>query len=444
MASLAGVGQAAFAIESVGLLNDTGQTACYGLDYQQVPCTEETTGDGAPLPGQDARFGRDAAAAMGRLAKVGSGELGFDYTRICMSGETEGSGDCPLPPPMPEDVEHPGRNEWACVRDNVTGLTYTLGNLTQATWAEASSIEEGSYIARANSTKRCNLGSGWRLPARREGYSLSSVDRQIPAVDPTYFPLLARQGYIWWTGDTHSRVPIANWAMEYALWADLGTLQCRDVVPNTFCDPPPEETGGRWVASVQLVNGEWRTSPLTARQRSAERWQVRSDGLVVADTATGLIWDRCTWGQSGTDCSGEGQLFLEWTDAMHVAEIANQQRYKGAYDWRVPNVRELETLVKIDAAWPSINSEVFPNTPSTMYWTSSNSWLIPGISIDAWTVLFREGVVSFQEKTVNPEMYPDRSRIRLVRGGQPLSTFDGVSDRLYYADFDGPPSRLLP
>ncbi|HDS1579868.1 TPA: DUF1566 domain-containing protein [Stenotrophomonas maltophilia] len=44
-----------------------------------------------------------------------------------------------------------------------------------------------------------------------------------------------------------------------------------------------------------------------------------------------------------------------------MAEIANQQRYKGADDWRVPNVRELETLVKIDPAWPAIDLKIFPN-----------------------------------------------------------------------------------
>lgn len=95
----------------MGLLNDTGQTACYGLDYQGVPCTEATTGDGS-LPGQDGRFGRDAAAAMGRLAKIGNGKWGVDYTRICMSGEVEGARDRPSPPPMPEDEEYPGRNDW--------------------------------------------------------------------------------------------------------------------------------------------------------------------------------------------------------------------------------------------------------------------------------------------------------------------------------------------
>ncbi|HEL4846214.1 TPA: DUF1566 domain-containing protein [Stenotrophomonas maltophilia] len=110
---------------------------------------------------------------------------------------------------------------------------------------------------------------------------------------------------------------------------------------------------------------------------------MRNDRLVVADTATGLVWNRCTWGQVGSDCAGEVQLFLEWTDAMQVAEVANRQRYKGAYDWRVPNVRELETLVKIDAAWSAIDGKLFPYTPPTMYWTSSSSWLIPGMSIDA-------------------------------------------------------------
>jgi hypothetical protein len=188
-----------------------------------------------------------------------------------------------------------------------------------------------------------------------------------------------------------------------------------------------------------LANGDWQGTGSAERYRSGERWQIRNDGLVVSDTATGLVWDRCTWGQSGSACEGNGELFTEWSDALRVADIANQRRYKGAYDWRVPNARELETLIKIDRAWSTIDTAIFPNTPPECYWTSSQSWLISGFSIDAWIVRFRDGLVTPIEKTVDPEMYPGRSFVRLVRGGQPAAATDGVSERLFFADFDGPP-----
>ncbi|MEE4379693.1 MAG: hypothetical protein V2J55_19570 [Candidatus Competibacteraceae bacterium] len=74
-------------------LNDTGVTRNDGL-------------------GADHQYGRDPAAAAGVLPKTGSGSKGFDFTKIANDG-TE----------LPDSAAlgtNPG--DWACTRDNVTGL----------------------------------------------------------------------------------------------------------------------------------------------------------------------------------------------------------------------------------------------------------------------------------------------------------------------------------
>ena len=48
-------------------LNDSGQAVCYGNDNTAAPC------DPVGFPGQDGRFGRDAAAADEPLTKQGAG-----------------------------------------------------------------------------------------------------------------------------------------------------------------------------------------------------------------------------------------------------------------------------------------------------------------------------------------------------------------------------------
>jgi hypothetical protein len=57
----------------------------------------------------------------------------------------------------------------------------------------------------------------------------------------------------------------------------------------------------------------------------------------------------------------------------------------------------------------------------------------------AWTVNFANAVVTYFYKVIDPHQYPNRCKVRLVRGGQPWAAFDGVSDRLFFADFEGAP-----
>lgn len=442
-------GSAAHAVEAIGVLNDTGQNVCYDANNNATTCDEASAGDDATAPRQDARFGRDAAAAMGRLPKIGGGEAGFDYTRLCMSGEEEGHGNCASPPPLPEDLENPQPNDWACLRDNVTGLAWTLGDWeVNVNWATASSTADGSYVQHADASARCGLGSGWRLPARREAYSLLNVQRQLPAVDSTYFPILANSLFqAIWTSEPAVWHSTLQWAVSFGAWATLGTVQCRELSSDWPCDQyPPDRTD--FTASVLLVNGAWRQPPPELpggkSTEADERWQIRDDGLVATDSATGLTWDRCGWGQTDATCNGLPTIFYDWNEAMQVARIANEQRHKGFHDWRVPNVRELETLVKIDSA-PAIDLDVFPNTlladTYSYYLTSSQIESLPGVASQIWMVEFVRGVVGVSDKTnYLPDEYPNIGPIRLVRGGSGWEAFDGVSDRLFWSDFDGPPT----
>lgn len=435
----------ASATESVGLLNDTGQIQCYLPNFSMVPCDEDGAGDSSAIPRQDARYGRDAAAAMGRLVKIGGGKDGFDFTRLCMNGDAEGEGDCPLEPPLPADPENPEPTDWACVRDNVTGLTWTLGNdVALATWAEASTLGDNGYIRRANKNSRCGLNVGWRLPTRREGFSIKYFGQVTPGVDADYFLPLANAGETqigFWTTDVNVGFPLLNHVLDFK-WASMsGGGQCREIVPDSICATPPPNTDGRWVGHVLLVNGEWNTVHWPEPEKSrGERWEIRDDGLVITDLATGLTWDRCSWGQSGPDCEGTSPVYLRWADAMQIPTIANQQRYKGHYDWRLPNARELESLVKIDAYEPSIDTNIFPNTVPNYYWTASTNWLAaPSTGNYAWCLNFQNAAVASQRKAPAGQPTPERSRVRLVRGGQQFSAFDGISEILFWADFESAP-----
>jgi Protein of unknown function (DUF1566) len=129
----------------------------------------------------------------------------------------------------------------------------------------------------------------------------------------------------------------------------------------------------------------------------------------VVDTRTGLMWDRCAWGQSGLACATDtGAAGLTWLAALDVPITANGANYKGHNDWRLPNVKELRSLVEECRISPSINEWAFPNTPPGYHWTNS-----PSARLDtaAWDVSFSNGLSSIEFRTVS-------YRVRLVRAGQ--------------------------
>jgi hypothetical protein len=89
----------------------------------------------------------------------------------------------------------------------------------------------------------------------------------------------------------------------------------------------------------------------------------------VTDTATGLTWKRCSEGQSwdGATCAGSA-MYHTWQQALQVADTAS---YAGQSDWRLPNAKELASIVEQACYSPAIDEAVFPATPSSYYWSSS-------------------------------------------------------------------------
>ena len=108
--------------EPSGLLNDTGQTQCLNVTGTALEeCTPENSGDDSPYPGQDGRYGREAAAKYpaqsGFTKPEGSGgHGGFAFTPLDVNGN-------PIPlvgdPPVPAETPR-------CVWDRVTNLIWEV------------------------------------------------------------------------------------------------------------------------------------------------------------------------------------------------------------------------------------------------------------------------------------------------------------------------------
>jgi len=159
---------------------------------------------------------------------------------------------------------------------------------------------------------------------------------------------------------------------------------------------------------INTVMAQQQCDDYIPNQTPDARYSVGANQDTVLDTQTGLTWLRCSVGQAsvGNSCTGTASA-LTWQGALQSAEQANSINLAGHNDWRVPNVKELTSLLALNCRNPSINTTVFPNTGSGgSYWSSSP---FAGNSDNAWNVNFGTGADN------NFIFRRDPQRVRLVR-----------------------------
>jgi hypothetical protein len=120
------------------------------------------------------------------------------------------------------------------------------------------------------------------------------------------------------------------------------------------------------------------------------------DGTVT-DTSTGFMWVKAT------------HEAVNWEAAITYCENLS---FAGYDDWRLPNRNTLQSLVDYSKYKPSIDTEFFPDTVSSYYWSSTTRAYNSGY---AWYVSFDYGYV--------PHLYHKTNSyyVRAVRAGQSWS-----------------------
>ena len=137
----------------------------------------------------------------------------------------------------------------------------------------------------------------------------------------------------------------------------------------------------------------------------------------ISDPKTGLIWKKCSEGQSyissTNSCNNAAATRYTWAEALQQAQGVNTGlggEALGQNDWRVPNIKELVSIVERSCSEPAINKHVFFVTLSSEgYWSSS---LYAIITINqVWVVGFRQGATNTVYKNYS-------KHVRLVRSAQ--------------------------
>ena len=144
----------------------------------------------------------------------------------------------------------------------------------------------------------------------------------------------------------------------------------------------------------------------TAMHASAPQNRFIVQGDEVLDIATGLVWSRCLLGQSGATCHDGVANILNWKDALNAVKAV---RDSTGVDWRLPNIKEMQSIVEQKCFSPAVNLAVFPNTLfDRLHWTSTSR---ASYKSYAWALDFDSGIHNLIYKSGSTSLF----YVRMVR-----------------------------
>ncbi len=108
------------------------------------------------------------------------------------------------------------------------------------------------------------------------------------------------------------------------------------------------------------------------------RWpepRFKTNNGTVLDELTGLYWSQD---------ANIGEFPMFWQEALDYIKKLNQKEYLGFSDWRLPNRRELRSLMSYQTRKPALpENNPFTNVFLGWYWSSTTALISPS---HAWTV----------------------------------------------------------
>jgi hypothetical protein len=251
-----------------------------------------------------------------------------------------------------QDATYPGHkisytnNGDGTITDNITGLMWS--QTTDLNGDDAIDYNDKlTYSEAVSTTQSFDLAgyTDWRLPTIKELYSLiifsgrdidpRSKSANSPFIDTGYF------GFAYGDINTNERIIDAQMASS--------TLNVGDT----------QFGGGNLMFGVNFADGRIKGYPTGAmpNQSTGKKFYVffvrenesyginnftdNGDGTVT-DNATGLMWMQ--------NDSGEG---MNWQEALEFAENAE---FAGYSDWRMPDAKELQSIVDYSRAPGATNS----------------------------------------------------------------------------------------
>jgi hypothetical protein len=222
-------------------------------------------------------------------------------------------------------------------------------------WQQA--VDPGGFNwanAKAYCTGPSLAGTGWRLPTKAELESIVDFGTYAPAIDATAFPSTPSDYF--WSSSPYVGASGYGWGVSF-----IGG----GVSANYFVTSDSRRVRCvRSTATAVASSGSGGAPP--------GRYAFPASGTVY-DTRTALTWQQAV----------DAGLYTQRAATTYCTGLS-----LAGTGWRLPNVRELLTLVDPTRFSPAIDPTAFPSTPSDYFWSSSP---YVGGSAGGWLVTFIYG-----------------------------------------------------
>jgi hypothetical protein len=202
-----------------------------------------------------------------------------------------------------------------------TGLMWMTVPVENLTWAEATA---------GASTDRTAGYADWRLPTIKELYSLMAFSGSVGASAAASTPFIDTTAFTFEYGDTANGerfIDAQYWSSTHYVGT---TMKGADTAFGVnFAD-------GRIKGYPTADNSEHYVRYVRGNQNYGENDYVANNNGTISDRATGLMWSQADSGAA-----------MSWEEALAYAENATVGGYS---DWRLPNAKELQSIVDYSRA----------------------------------------------------------------------------------------------
>jgi hypothetical protein len=260
---------------------------------------------------------------------------------------TEGEdADFTINPPSYTD------NNNGTVTDNVTSLMWQQTDGGEMTFENASAYCAGLRLGGYND---------WRLPVCIELFGINNYNKLNPALNTTYF--IKTPAEYWWTSITRADDASAVWVVNAG--GGIGAHPKSETI----------SAGGSKRFHVRAVRKQ------DAGLSVGVHFIDNGDGTIT-DNYTRLIWQKV-----------QPQGTFTWEEALTYAAGLT---LAGKSDWRLPNVKEIQSLSDEKLSKPSFNKNYFTGILSGNYWSSTT---MINAAVKAWDINVEYGIVSYSDKS---------------------------------------------
>lgn len=104
------------------------------------------------------------------------------------------------------------------------------------------------------------------------------------------------------------------------------------------------------------------------------QYEDRHDGTIL-DVVNSLLWSKCNVGETydaaTNSCNGTPSYFATWQDALIATQDTANTTIGNLTGFRMPNIKELASIVDYRCYSPSIDLDLFSTTINAPYWSNT-------------------------------------------------------------------------